>query len=176
MGFPMTVFSPYLNWVCVAGHKLDWVSVMVEDPLLTHWRYCILALNNRYAVPWFKQMWIISANSNAHRVTRGLPQLHNVTWSKTQSHGLTLASYFFRLYWWFYIQAFFCLRPNDIGCFQKWCLHCYKVRQDIPFNSLSIDLWTLEQKIEDLKDTTALSCWPTMKLTGTHYPTPSENF
>ena len=45
----------------------------------------------------------------------------------------------------------FRLRPHGIGCFQRWCLHCDKVRQDIPFTSLFTDLWSLKQKTEDSK-------------------------
>ena len=52
----------------------------------------------------------------------------------------------------------FRLRLNGIGSFQRWCLHCAKVRQDISFTFLFTDLWTLKQKVEDSKDTAALSC------------------
>ena len=55
-------------------------------------------------------------------------------------------------------------RLNGIGCFQRWCLHCAKVRQDISFTFLFTDPWTLKQKVEDPKDTAALSCWHKMKL------------
>ena len=37
------------------------------------------------------------------------------------------------------------------GMLFKRCLHCDKVRQDIPFTFLLTDLWTLEQEMEDLK-------------------------
>ena len=74
----------------------------------------------------------------------------------------------------------FRLRLNGIGCFQRWCLDCDKVRQDTSFTFLFTDPWTLKQKVEDPKDTTALSCSHKVKLlvtlTVTDYSIHSHNF
>ena len=111
---------------------------------------------------------------------------------KTQSHCLRLkifckTGYGARLYWWFYIHVgplitqnweLFDLRCNGIVCFQRWCLHCDKVRHMLYISShcffgiLNRNHGPQMKRQLCRADPRCSYPW----LTGTHYSIPCEKF
>ena len=163
------------SWVTVADH--DWMSLdrfgQADELFLLCWSHC-RCMN--YASPfgtdesaWDKQWWNLRPSPTVRYWQVTCKTGKFLGFSDDFIIRLVLKSIQDR-------RQLFPPKTQWHGMLSKRCLHCDKVRQDIPFTILLTDLWTLEQEIEDLKGHGSFRHadprWSYPWRTGTHYPVP----